>query len=154
MFQFVRKRTKFSNDKTIQILVLLSLLRVMMFEMTNYTRDFLGNRLLRFGHLVPLANRFVLQTDSDQSEQLLTSAAVFCCKLMPVIQQHIRIVGEAHFSLHCQKLTVLFVHIANGRQESTLVNQILDVAFRTVMILPRLMGGFRLATHRALLMRR
>ena len=113
MFQFVRKITKFSNHKTIHILIQLSLLRLMMFEMTNYTRDFLGTRLLRFGHLVLLANRFALQTDSDQSEELLTSAAVFCCKFVRVIQQNIRIVGVAEFTLHCPKLTVLFVQIDN-----------------------------------------
>ena len=87
----------------------------------------------------PLANCFVFHTDFDQSAQLLTSAALFCCKLVRVVQQNIRIVGVAQFTLHCQKRTVFFVQIANGRQESKLVNQILNVVLRTFMILPRLM---------------
>ena len=112
-----------------------------MFEMTNYTRDFLGTRLLQFGDLVLLANRFVFHTNSNQSEQFFASATVFSCKLVRVIQQYVRIAGVAQLTLDSQKLTVLLVQIANGRQESALINQILNMAFRTVMILARLMGG-------------
>ena len=141
MFQFVRKRTKFSNDKTIQLFIQLSLLGVMMFEMTNYTRDLLGTRLLRFGDFVPLAIRFVQHTDSNQSEQFFASATMFSCKLVRVLQLYVRIAGVEQRTLDSQILTVLLVQIANGRQECALINQILHMAFRAVMILPWLMGG-------------
>ena len=93
-----------------------------MFEMPNYTRDFLGTRLLRFGHLAPLANRFVLHTDSDQSEQCLASATVFFCKLVRVIQQDIGIAGVAQLTLYSEILTVLLVQIANSSEESSFVD--------------------------------
>ena len=131
----------FEKEQNNSVLLQLSLLGVMMFEMTNYTRDFLGTRLLQFGDLVLLANRFVFHTNSNQSEQFFASATVFSCKLVRVIQQYVRIAGVAQLTLDSQKLTVLLVQIANGRQESALINQILNMAFRTVMILARLMGG-------------
>ena len=122
MFQFILKRTKFSNHKTIQILIQVSLLRVMMFEMTNYTRDLLGTRLLPFGHLVPLPNCFVLYTDPDQSEQFLTSATVFFCKLVRVVQQYVGIAGVAQLTLYSETLTVLLVQIANSGEKSSFVD--------------------------------
>ena len=141
MFQFVGKRAKFSNHKTFQLLIQVSLLGVMMFEMTNYTGKFLGTRLLRSGDLVPFANRFVLHTNSNQSERFCASATVFSSKPVRVIRQNVRIAGMAQLTLDSQKLTVLPVQVANGRLESALVNQILNMAFRRVMILPRLMGA-------------
>ena len=94
----------------------------MMFEMTNYTTDLLGSRLLRFGHLVPLRKRFVLHTDPDQSDQFLASATVFFCKLVRVIQQYIGIAGVAQLTIYGDILTVLLVQIANGSEKSSFVD--------------------------------
>ena len=111
-----------------------------MFEVTNYTGKFPGRHIFRFGDLIPLVNR--LYYDFDLLEEFFTSAAVFFCKPVRVIQYNIRIIRTAQGALDRQKLTVLAIQVSNSRRESTLVDQVCNVAYGTSMVLPWLMGGF------------
>ena len=133
-FTLLGKQKKFSNHKKFKFLIQDSILRVVMFEVTNYTGKFLGRRFFRFGELIPPANRLVLYPDFDRYEEFFTSATVFFCKLVRVIEYNIRIIRVSQVAHDSQKLTVLAFQVANSRRESALADQVLNVAFGTNML--------------------